>query len=173
MERRVFLKGVVGGLALVALDNGFQASEASRHIASLQEKGGNPMKKLGELFQTADWKAEKHVPVIECPDSVKSGDKFQIKVSVGKEIAHPNTTEHHIRWIQVFFQPEEGKFSYQLANCEFNAHGESVQGANQGPAHVEPVVQVTTMIKKPGTIYALSFCNIHGLWESGKEVKVS
>jgi superoxide reductase len=38
------------------------------------------------------------VPVIECPDALKSGKRFEIKVSVGKEIAHPNTTEHHIRW---------------------------------------------------------------------------
>jgi superoxide reductase len=131
------------------------------------------MKKLGEFFQTADWKAEKHVPVIECPDSVKRGEKFDITVSVGKEIPHPNTTEHHIRWIQIFFKPDGEKYSYQLANCEFNAHGESVEGANQGPAYVEPVALATAVLKKPGTIYALGFCNIHGLWENGREVKVS
>jgi superoxide reductase len=131
------------------------------------------MKKLGEFFQTADWKAEKHVPVIECPDSVKRGERFDITVSVGKEIPHPNTTEHHIRWIQVFFKPDGEKYSYQLANCEFNAHGESVEGANQGPAYVEPVALATAVLKKPGTIYALGFCNIHGLWENGREVEVS
>ena len=85
------------------------------------------MAKLGEQFQSADWKQEKHSPVIECPDSVKAGEKFQVTVSVGKEIAHPNTTEHHIRWIQVFFKPDDDKFSYQLANCEFSAHGESAK----------------------------------------------
>ena len=51
------------------------------------------MNKLGELLQTQDWKKEKHVPVIECPDSVKSGENFQIKVTIGKEVAHPNTTD--------------------------------------------------------------------------------
>jgi desulfoferrodoxin (superoxide reductase-like protein) len=50
------------------------------------------MKKFGEVFQSADWKTEKHIPVIECPDSVKSGEKFRISVLVGKEISHPNTT---------------------------------------------------------------------------------
>ncbi|UCD71828.1 MAG: class II SORL domain-containing protein [Syntrophobacterales bacterium] len=130
------------------------------------------MKRLGEFFQTADWKAEKHVPVIECPDSVNSGEKFEVKVSVGKEIPHPNTTEHHIRWIQLFFQPEGEQHSYQLANFEFTGHGESVQGANQGPTYVEPVASTMAMLKKPGTIYGLSFCNIHGLWENGREVKI-
>jgi superoxide reductase len=131
------------------------------------------MKKLGEFFQTEDWKKEKHVPVIECPDSVKSGEPFQITVSIGKEISHPNTTEHHIRWIQVFFHPEGEKYAYQLAQCEFTAHGESVEGANQGPAYTHHSATVTAMIKKPGIIHALSFCNIHGLWENSAEVKVS
>ena len=131
------------------------------------------MKKFGEVFQTADWKTEKHVPVIECPDSVKSGEKFEIKVAIGKEVSHPNTTEHHIRWIQVFFQPEGDKFTYQLANCEFSAHGESAQGADKGPAYTDHSAVVRAAISKSGTIYAFSLCNIHGLWENGKEIKVS
>ena len=136
-------------------------------------QGGFAMKKLGELFQADDWKKEKHVPVIECPDSVKSGEPFEIKVSVGKEVAHPNTTEHHIRWIQVFFYPEGAKFGTQLANCEFTAHGESAEGANQGPAYTHHAATVSAMLKKPGTIYALGFCNIHGFWENRKEIKVA
>jgi hypothetical protein len=30
------------------------------------------MKKLGEFFQTEDWKKEKHVPVIGCPDNERA-----------------------------------------------------------------------------------------------------
>ena len=130
------------------------------------------MAKLGDQFQSADWKQEKHSPVIECPDSAKAGEKFHIAVSVGKEIAHPNTTEHHIRWIQVFFKPDDDKFTYQLANCEFTAHGEAVKGANEGPALTEPALSATVKLKASGTLHALSFCNIHGLWESSKAVKV-
>lgn len=57
---------------------------------------------LSERIQSADWKTEKHVPVIECPERVKADELFEVKVSLGKEIAHPNTTEHHIRWIKIF-----------------------------------------------------------------------
>ena len=130
------------------------------------------MANLSETVKRADWKTEKHVPVIELPAGIQAGVEFQVKVSVGKEIAHPNTTEHHIRWIQVFFKPDDDKFSYQLANCEFNAHGESVKGANEGPAFTEPTVSATLTLKASGTLYGLSFCNIHGLWESSKAVKV-
>jgi superoxide reductase len=130
------------------------------------------MAKFGEQFQTDDWKNEKHVPVIECLDAVKAGEMFEIKLSVGKQVPHPNTTEHHIRWIQVYFHPEGEKFSYQIANCEFTAHGESVPGPNQGPVYTHHAATVTAMLKKPGTIYALSLCNIHGFWENSKAIKV-
>jgi superoxide reductase len=130
------------------------------------------MKKFGELFQTADWKKEKHVPVIECPDQVKAGEMLQIKISIGKEIAHPNTTEHHIRWITVFFQPDGEKFSYQVGRFEFSAHGESTEGPNKGPVYTNHEVAATLKLSKTGVLYAASFCNIHGLWEADKEIKV-
>jgi superoxide reductase len=130
------------------------------------------MKTFGELFQAADWKAEKHVPVIDCPDKVKAGEPFSVKVSVGKEIAHPNTTEHHIRWISVYFHAEGDKFPYQVGHFEFSAHGESVAGPNQGPVYTNHEVTASLKITQPGTLYAAALCNIHGLWQSGREVKL-
>jgi len=129
--------------------------------------------KLGENIQAGDWKQEKHLPVIECQAAVKQDQKLAITVSVGKQIAHPNTTEHHIRWIQLFFQPEGDKLTCQLGHWEINAHGESVQGANQGPAYAEPAVSTSVVLKKSGTLLALSYCNIHGLWESSQKVTVA
>jgi superoxide reductase len=128
--------------------------------------------KLAERLQEADWKTEKHVPVIECPGQVKAGELFAVKTSLGKEIAHPNTTEHHIRWITLFFHPEGQKFTYQVGHHEFSAHGESVEGANQGPVYTHHEVITLLKISKPGTIYAMAYCNIHGLWQSAKEIKL-
>jgi superoxide reductase len=131
------------------------------------------MKRLGEYVQSADWKSEKHAPVIECPDRVQAGAKFQIGASVGKEIAHPNTAEHHIAWIELYFQPEGEKFTQQLAANEFVAHGASAKGSGEGPALTEPAIVATVTLKQSGTIHAVSYCNIHGLWESVKEITVS
>ena len=130
------------------------------------------MEKLSGHIQSADWKTEKHVPVIECPDQVKKDEVFDVKVSLGKEVAHPNTTEHHIRWIKLFYFPEGAKFSFDVGAFEFNAHGESTEGANQCPVYTNHQVTASMKISKPGMLYALSYCNIHGLWESSKEVKV-
>ena len=91
------------------------------------------MIRFGGLFQPSGWKTENHVPVIECPDSVQKDGTFEIRVSIGKEIPHPNTTEHHIRWIKVFYLPEGDRFTYQLAHIQFSAHGESAAGPDQGP----------------------------------------
>ncbi len=125
---------------------------------------------IGENIQQADWKTEKHVPVIECPDQVRAEEVFEVRASVGKEIGHPNTTEHHIRWIALYFHPEGDKFTYEVGRYEFNAHGESVQGANQGPVHTHHAVVAAMKINQPGTLHALSYCNIHGLWESKHEI---
>jgi len=131
------------------------------------------MKQFGELFQSADWKTEKHAPVIECADKVRPDEFFPVKVTLGKEIAHPNTTEHHIRWISVYFQPEGERFPYQIGHFEFAAHGESVEGPNKGSIYTQHEVSLSMKTGKAGVVYATALCNIHGLWQSSKEIKVS
>jgi superoxide reductase len=130
------------------------------------------MSSLKDLYQSADWKKEKHAPVIEAPDAVKKGDAVAIAVSVGKEIPHPNTTPHHIRWIEVYFQPEGGKFPFQIARFDFTAHGESPDGPDTSTVYASPSVQCSFKTEKPGTIMASSYCNIHGLWESSRKLVI-
>ena len=126
--------------------------------------------RICEKIQEADWKQEKHVPVIECPDKVNAGEWVQVKVGLGKAIDHPNTTEHHIRWVKAFFSPDDDKFTYEVGRFEFNAHGESAAGANQGPVYTNHEVGLSFKITKPGTLHALALCNIHGLGESSKKI---
>jgi len=119
--------------------------------------------KIGDAIQSADWKNEKHVPAIEAPDVVKAGEPFKVKVSVGKEISHPNTTAHHIAWISVFFKPEGDKFLYPVGRFDFGGHG---------PVYTNPSVKLSVTIDKPGTLVAVEQCNIHGLWEGSKDIAV-
>jgi superoxide reductase len=127
---------------------------------------------MKDLFQSADWKTEKHVPVIEAPEEIKKGELIKISATVGKEIAHPNTTEHHIRWIEVYFQADGEKFPYQVGRFEFTAHGESTQGPNTSTVFTHPQVVCSLKTDKSGTIFASSYCNIHGLWQSSKRIEV-
>lgn len=124
-------------------------------------------------IQSSDWKTEKHAPAITCPDDFVKDEATEVQLSVGQELPHPHTTEHHIRWIQLFFKPEGGKFIYELGKFDFTAHGEAVKGANEGPAYTDPIITVKVRLQESGTFMALSYCNIHGLWESETEVSVS
>ena len=122
------------------------------------------MSNIGELYQSGDWKNEKHAPVIELPAEVKAGESFKINVSVGKEIPHPNTVEHHIAWIQVYFLADGAKFPVEIGRFDFDGHGES--------AITDPDVTFSFKTDKPGKIIATSYCNLHGLWESEAELKL-
>ncbi len=123
------------------------------------------MKNLSSLYQSGDWKGEKHVPVIHAPEKAKKDEVIELKVNIGEEIAHPNTLEHHISWIKVYFHPEGSKFPIELGTYDFSAHGEA-------GIFTEPDVTVKFKAEKSGTIFVSSYCNIHGLWENSAELTI-
>ncbi len=108
-------------------------------------------------IKTSDWKKEKHVPVIEVK---REGDDLIITVEVGKEIRHPNTFQHHIKWIEVFFVVDGEVFP--IGRAEFEGHGEK--------GFAEPYAVFRFKTEEKGRILALSFCNIHGLWKNEVEI---
>ncbi len=130
------------------------------------------MAELNELFQTGDWKNEKHVPVIEVSEKVKRGEFFEVLATIGKEVAHPNKTEHHISWIAIYFLPEGEKFPCQISKTDFSAHGSSSQGPDTSTVYTHHTARVSFKTDKPGMILACSYCNIHGLWQNSKRIEV-
>jgi len=130
------------------------------------------MESFEKLFQSADWKKEKHIPVIELPKEIKKGEFFQVKVTIGKEIAHPNKTEHHIRWIAFYFKSKDDKFPFEIGKAEFSAHGESTEGPDTSTIYTHHEVILSFKTDKSGTLYASSYCNIHGLWQNSLEIEV-
>jgi superoxide reductase len=128
--------------------------------------------KLGDFVQTGDWKGEKHVPVIDAPEKASAGEAVKVDVCVGKEIAHPNTASHYIKWIKLLFVPDGGKFAIELANFAFDAHRDSADPEKPGPASTEPFVSFKVKLAASGTFVAQSYCNIHGLWENSRPIKI-
>ena len=53
-------------------------------------------------------------------------------MGLGKEIAHPNTIEHHTCCIPLYFHPEGDNFTYDVGRFEFNAHGEGSAFTHRG-----------------------------------------
>lgn len=49
-------------------------------------------------------KVESHTPKLEIPETVKANEPFELRIRVGP---HPNTVEHSIRRIEVYFEEED------------------------------------------------------------------
>jgi superoxide reductase len=127
---------------------------------------------IGDQVGKADWKKEKHVPVIDCADKVKADEMFEVKLTIGKEIPHPNTSAHHISWVALYFHPDGEKFSYLIARTEFSAHGASTEGPDTSSVYTHSSAANWMKTKKSGTLHSVSYCNIHGLWESEKKITI-
>jgi len=121
-------------------------------------------------IQTADWKNEKHVPAITI-HKIEDGRAY-VKVQVGKEIPHPNTTNHHIKWMDLFFWPDGAKFPVEIGYCTFDHHGETAEGPDNSGIYSEPIAKFVFKTDKPGTLMATSYCNIHGLWKSETKLEL-
>lgn len=121
--------------------------------------------KFGDLIYTPEEasgeavsKVETHTPKIEAPDKVTAGEPFKVTIKVGP---HPNTVQHSIRYIEVFFKEDGRVFNpITLAKIEM------------APEYAEPDVTLTLTLKKSGVLYAVEYCNLHGLWESRKQITV-
>jgi superoxide reductase len=123
------------------------------------------MKKFGDLVYTPEMedelaisKRETHTPRIESPDTVKAGESFDVVVRI---VGHPNTVQHSFRWMELYFY-EEGR--------DFNPV--FVARASFTPEISEQEVVFKVKLNKSGVLHVLAYCNLHGVWENRKEVKV-
>jgi len=112
---------------------------------------------FGDILKSSDQGAkEKHVPLIEI-DKCDSDEPNVVRVIVGKEVPHPNTVEHHIGWIELYGVKENGQVV-----C--------IGKASFEPAVAEPNARFIAKLGEFKTLYALEYCNIHGVWENSLEL---
>jgi superoxide reductase len=95
----------------------------------------------------------KHTPVVEAPLKVKKGEWFEVKVTVGKDIPHPNTKEHWIEWVSLWVND-------LLAGQ-----------ATFAPERTASEVTFRIRLEETAVLTAHAYCNLHGLWHS-QELKV-
>ncbi|HIQ51173.1 MAG TPA: dethiobiotin synthase [Nautiliaceae bacterium] len=104
---------------------------------------------------------DRHSPFIYCEDSAKKGQKFKVKVKVGKEYAHPDDFDHYIAYVQLWNKDT------LLAEATFTP---GTLGNKKEQVEVDFYIVPTSNLK----LTAMAYCTKHGLWESEvKEVSVS
>jgi len=104
---------------------------------------------------------DRHMPHVFCADTVKRGEKFEVKVKLGEEYPHPDEADHFISVMQLWNRET------LLAEARYTA---GVFG--NVPSHAE----IDFYIVAPEVsmnLSAMSVCTKHGLWQSeDKPVKV-
>ena len=95
---------------------------------------------------------EKHVPFISVTECGSCGE-LSLVIKVGKNVFHPSTKEHYIQHIGVHGITKDEKIVFIT---RFELGGENT------------IPYVKTHVKKDvfKTIFVVSLCNIHGLWEN-------
>ncbi len=104
---------------------------------------------------------DRHMPHVICPDQVKKGDTFKVKVTMGDQYTHPDEYDHFISTIQLWNRET------LLAEAKYSSGAYGNKPAN---------VEVDFYIVAPPVsmnLSAMAVCTKHGLWQSeDKAVKV-
>ena len=114
---------------------------------------------FGDLIKGAEAEGkEKHVPYIEVGKGRGREDVDVVRVVVGKEVPHPNTTEHHIAWIELFGVKKDG-------------HVICIGRSAFGAGYSNPNARFQVPVPEFNAFCALAYCNIHGLWQNCIEME--
>ena len=98
---------------------------------------------------------KKHLPIIEAPDKAKKDEVFNVTIEVGKLLAHPNEAGHFIEWIELY--------------CGYTF---LARVSLSGGASLPKVTISVKLSHAHGPLKAWEKCNLHGLWESTKDIKI-
>lgn len=94
-----------------------------------------------------------HVPRISAPDTIKPGVPFEVEVRVGEKL-HEMIPTHYIDWIDLYAD--------DIFLTKFILT----------PNFTQPICKMMLTLNKSATLRALEHCNLHGLWEGTKQVKI-
>lgn len=117
----------------------------SPHHTSIQE--------AKDLANMSDLE-KKHVPMIEISGTPKAGERFEVTVWVGEQLAHPSEADHHIEFIDLYLD------DMFIARCDLT------------PVFTYPKACFNVMLSSSGTLRAYERCNLHGDWTYSVDVTV-
>ena len=114
--------------------------------------------KFGDILKSKDAEGkEKHIPVIEVGRGKGEGEADIVHVVVGKDVPHPNNVEHHIAWIELYGLKKDGQV-VDLGRSTF------------APGYANPNIRLQVPLEQFKAFCAVSYCNIHGVWENCLEI---
>ncbi len=101
---------------------------------------------------------KKHTPFIECPDSVKAGEIYEVKIKTSG-VEHPMEDGHFIQFIEL----KIGDIPLARVNLTQYTKPEVVLNVKApGEGHEGNTMKLTSYM----------YCNLHGIWKSEKEINI-
>lgn len=95
---------------------------------------------------------KKHTPVIEVNGDAREGESFEVSVTVGEYLKHPNEHGHFIQFLELY-------------------SGETFLGrADFASGRSEPKAVFSVSLDHLHDLRAFEHCNLHGTWEGRKEL---
>jgi superoxide reductase len=158
MERRSLLKAAAFGIVTAGITQG--AFAADLYLP------GNADKALFISINRVKDPANKthleksHAPAITVPKVIKVGEPFVVEVSIG-EVVHPMGPAHWIEGVELNIGNEPA------GRVDFQSNG-----------YLNPKASFTVVLGKDAapngklTLIARQRCNLHGYWESTKDISV-
>jgi len=98
----------------------------------------------------------KHIPAIKAPETVKRGQPFHVRVTVGAGLDHPSEHKHFIQAIELY---ADRTF---LARVDLTAVGGCPK-----------VTFCVSLGHACGEIRAYARCNLHGTWLGKRDIVVT
>ncbi|MBM4054345.1 MAG: desulfoferrodoxin [Planctomycetes bacterium] len=150
-NRRKFLKTIgISSLAvgMAPVIGSLKVSKAAEEIDWFQN-----INRVKDPPTSMTPKEKGHAPSVQLPGAIKAGEPFTLNIQVG-ETLHPMTPTHYIQWVEVYLGVE------LISRIEFS------------PLCPQAKVTIPVSVDKTSTLRVMSRCNLHGIWESTKEVKV-
>lgn len=71
-----------------------------------------------------------------------AGQPIKVEIYVSKEISHPNTVDHHIAKVLLFYVVDGSQLPIELGRAELGIHG---------GVEIAPVVKFSVVIDKPAS----------------------
>ena len=159
MLRRNFLKVAAWGIAATGATKGVFAADKYFPVKVDPQLFDNINRVKDPTNETPLEKS--HAPFITAPETVKAGEPFTVEVSVGK-VLHPMGQAHWIEFIELNIGNEPA------GRVDFQSRG-----------YLSPKVIFTVVLPKEAapegkvTLTVHQRCNLHGYWESTKDILVA
>lgn len=130
------------------------------------------MNGLENLHEKFDCKLKNNSLIIDAPDTVRKEEYFKIRVAVFGRSVYSEKINNQISWIALYFHSEDSDVPVEIGKAGFSSGKMGVQAARSGFVDTKQEVCLGFKTDKPGILFVVSLCAVHGLRQNYKTLNI-